>query len=505
MSGPFTRRGFLSASSAGLSVLGSDRLIAGLSAVSLEEAKALPRVVQLRPEIEPLVRLIEETSREKLLEEIGARIRSGLSYQQVLAALLLAGVRNVEPRPAVGFKFHAVLVVNSAHLASMASPDSDRWLPILWALDEFKSSQTRDVNEGNWTMAPVDESNIPSAESVRTTFHEAMQKWDVMQADVASAGIARMLGATETLELFARYAARDFRSIGHKSIYLANAWRTLQTIGWEHSEPVLRSLAYALLNHNGEPNPSSSDLVPDRSWRFNQILAAKIRDGWESGRVDSAATSELLTVLRTGTPEESANSVLEQLNGGVSPQSIYDALHLASGELLMRQTGIVSLHAMTTTNAIRFLFDTVGSPETRKQLLLQNAAFLPQFRESMKNRGSVSQEKIDELMPMSSQEPLSVDTIFDHVGSRPKEAAQKTLAFLTQVNHVEPFMTAARRLIFMKGNDSHDYKFSTATLEDYNKISPGFQGRFMAASTYYLKGSTAADNQLVQRIRAALG
>jgi hypothetical protein len=66
-------------------------------------------------------------------------------------------------------------------------------------------------------------------------------------------------------------------------------------------------------------------------------------------------------------------------------------------------------------------------------------------------------------------------------------------------------MTAARRLIFMKGNDSHDYKFSMATLEDYNKISPDCQARFMAASTYYLKGSTAADNKLVQRIRAALG
>jgi hypothetical protein len=505
MIGPFTRRGFLSASSAGLSILGGDRLIAGLSSVSLDDAKALPRIVQLRPEVEPLVRLIEETPREKLLEEIGSRIRGGLSYQQVLAALLLAGVRNVEPRPAVGFKFHAVLVVNSAHMASMASPDSDRWLPILWALDEFKSSQIRDVNEGNWTMAPVDESSIPSSESVRTTFHEAMQKWDVMQADVASAGIARMLGATETLELFAGYAARDFRSIGHKAIYLANAWRTLQTIGWEHSEPVLRSLAYALLNHNGEPNPSSSDLVPDRSWRFNQVLAAKIRGGWESGRVDSAATSELLTLLRTGTPGESANCVLEQLNGGVSPQSIYDALHLASGELLMRQTGIVSLHAMTTTNAIRFLYDTVGSPEIRKQLLLQNAAFLPQFRESMKNRGNVGETRIDELMPTSSPEPLSVDAIFANVGSSPKDAAQKTLAFLTHVDHVEPFMTAARRLIFMKGSDSHDYKFSTATLEDYNKISPDFQARFMAASTYYLKGSSAADNKLVQRIRAALG
>ncbi|MFO0978246.1 MAG: hypothetical protein U0996_17700 [Planctomycetaceae bacterium] len=59
------------------------------------------------------------------------------------------------------------------------------------------------------------------------------------------------------------------------------------------------------------------------------------------------------------------------------------------------QTGIVSLH--DTTNAIRFLFDTVGSSETRKLLLLQNASFLPQFRESMKSRGQVGDTKIDEL------------------------------------------------------------------------------------------------------------
>jgi len=48
--------------------------------------------------------------------------KKGLSYRDLLAALLLAGIRNIQPRP-VGFKFHAVLVVNSAHLASLSSPD----------------------------------------------------------------------------------------------------------------------------------------------------------------------------------------------------------------------------------------------------------------------------------------------------------------------------------------------------------------------------------------------
>jgi len=66
-----------------------------------------PQAVRFSPEIEPLVRLLEDTPRERLLEEVASRIRRGLIYREVLTALLLAGVRNIQPRP-VGFKFHSV-------------------------------------------------------------------------------------------------------------------------------------------------------------------------------------------------------------------------------------------------------------------------------------------------------------------------------------------------------------------------------------------------------------
>src|SRR5690349_22410553 len=164
MTVPTTRRAFLKTTVAtgaafGLADLG---FLSKLSPVSAAEAKLEPRFVRFNTGIEPLVRLLEETPRERLLEEVAARIKRGLSYREVLTALLLAGVRNIQPRP-VGFKFHAVLVVNSAHLASVASPDSDRWLPIFWAIDQFKSSQAADVREGDWTLAPVKEAEVPAS------------------------------------------------------------------------------------------------------------------------------------------------------------------------------------------------------------------------------------------------------------------------------------------------------------------------------------------------------
>src|SRR5262245_14661400 len=326
------RRRFLTSAAAGAALAGmADFSFLGkFPAVSAQEAKPDPKIVKLSDDIEPLVRVIEDTPREKLLEEIAGRIHQGTTYREVVAALLLAGVRNVQPRPNVGFKFHAVLVVNSAHLASISSPDEHRWLPIFWAIDTFKDSQAKDVSEGNWTMGPVDESRVPPAHQAKRAFIEAMDRWDEAAADAAVAGLARSAGANELFEIFARYGCRDFRSIGHKAIYVANSWRTLNCVGWQYAEPVLRSLAYALLAREGASNPAESDLDADRPGRNNLILAKKFRDDWQTGKIDSQATHDLLATIYGGSTEELCNQIVETINRGVRPQSVWDALFVGS-------------------------------------------------------------------------------------------------------------------------------------------------------------------------------
>src|SRR5689334_21134250 len=108
MSGPHTRRRFLQSATAGATLLGLGDLafLSRLRPVAAAETKLDPKLVRLQPEIEPLVRLLEDTPRDRLLEEIASRIQCGLGYRELLAALQLAGVRNVQPRPRVGFKFH---------------------------------------------------------------------------------------------------------------------------------------------------------------------------------------------------------------------------------------------------------------------------------------------------------------------------------------------------------------------------------------------------------------
>jgi hypothetical protein len=502
MSAPLSRRTFLGSTAAtgALLGLGDFGFLGQLPAADPRPA------VELNTDIEPLVRLVEDTPRARLIEVVADRVRGGTSYNDLLAATFLAGVRGVKPRP-VGFQFHAVLVIHSAHQASLAAANQDRWLPLFWSLDNFKVSQaTNQQQNAGWKMPPVDEGKLPTPETARKAFTEAMDNWDEEAADRAVAQLARTASASQILELFWRYGCRDFRDIGHKAIYVANASRTLDTIGWRHAEPVLRSLALALLEHEGD-NPAKRDADADRPWRENLPRVATVPATWQAGKTAPEATSDLLAALRGATPGAASAEVVALLKKGLHPQVIWDGLFLMAAELLMRQPGIVGLHCVTTANALHHAYRISGNDETRLMTMLQGAAFLTMFREAMVKRGGKLPEMKLDTLPVQEPggEAPTVDQIFGLVGKDRQAAVAQSLALLSAApQQAGPLMAGARRLIFAKGTNSHDYKFSSAALEDYLHVSPTWRARFLAANTVQLRGTGDADNKLIAQTRAAL-
>jgi TAT (twin-arginine translocation) pathway signal sequence len=508
MSTPFHRRHFMKGALAtgALAGLGDFAFLNRLPPINAAEGAVAPATVQFGADVEPLVRLIEDTPREKILEAGLDKVREGTSYQRMLSAVFLAGVRNIQPRP-VGFEFHCVLAVHAAHLAALAAPDADRWLSLFWALDEFKQSQAVKKNKGAWTMPVLEEGKLPSADRAGKSFVEAMDAWDEEPADRAVAALVRSEGAGALFEAFTRYGARDFRVIGHKAIYVANAFRTLNTIGWRHAEPVLRSVAFALLAHEAA-NPAKEDLEPDRPWRDNLKRAAKIRGGWQRGKIAPEAAADLLAAERTASWGDAADKVVELLNKEIDPASVWDGLFLAAGELLMRQPGIVSLHSVTTTNALHYAYLTSGDDETRRMLMLQGAAFVVMFRQAMKLGDKVG-VKIDSLdkADLKTDGAAAVEEVFADVSKDRPAAARKALALVEGrgAEGAEALLAAGRRLVFNKGRDAHDYKFSSAAMEDYYHVTPHWRGRYLASSMFWLHGSGDKDNELIGRARAALG
>ena len=110
----------------------------------------------------------------------------------------------------------------------------------------------------------------------------------------------------------------------------------------------------------------------------------------------------------------------------------------------------------------------------KRLLLLQNAAFLPLFRGSP--NASKEAVRIDQFEPLAltSSGSEAIAEIFRTLSRDRMHAARKVLSYLKENPQPKELIDAARRLVFLKGQNAHDYKFSSAVLEDYGHISPGY-------------------------------
>jgi hypothetical protein len=487
------RRSFLKQATAMAAALGAARLA---RAISTSDS----------PVQTDLVPFLIETDRDRLLERLVARIRDGLDYPTLLGAIAEASVRQVRPYPHVGFKYHAFMVLQAVHRTTRLGRPEERWLPVLWAADLFKGSQAEEQSLGTWALGPAPEQLVPPAHKAEGAFRDAMERWDPEAADAAVVGLARSLSRERLFALLFRYGARDFRAIGHKAITVANCHRLLGVVAPEHTEPMLRSLVLALLNHRGEPNPADGDLAPDLPWRRNLVLANQTkadRDG--TGEGANGAVTAILKVLREGSDEDASRAVLGGVARGVPEQQLWTPIFLAAGELMLKQSGIISVHANTSVNALHYAYRHMGDPRARRLMLLQAAVFLPLFRDLL--GGERRRLRIDtfEALDQDVDPGSALEDIFASVSVDRVDAARKTLGYLASGGAEPPYMRLARHYIVERNTGFHDYKFAEAAFENAAAMQSPWRERYLAASVLYLNGSADKANETVRQARSLLG
>jgi hypothetical protein len=490
------------------------RFTAGLGPAYLPltraQAQVSPDLVRFRPEIEPLVQILERTPRERAAEAVAEQLRRGVSYRQMMAALFLAGVRNVNPRPP-GFALHCVFVIHSAHLIGLEAPPESRLLPLFYALDNFKAAQERDARAatGDFVMREM-RGALPPPARAAAQFTEAMDAWDIEQAERAVVSLARHRGAAEILEMLWRYGARDYRNIGHKAIYVANAARTLHAIGWQHAEPVLRSLVLSLLDFGREQQVNGygfDNQCYAGNLKRQREAFPKLDDGWVAEGADAAATRSLLGVLREASPEEACADVAARLvKRQTAAGAVWDAVHLSSAELRMRLGrggAIVGLHAVTSANALRHAWLAAAAPQTRFLMLLQAAGWIAQFRRwaEMRDNG-LRKFSIAEMEPAAAG-----STVEDTLSGIPSDldgAASRVLRLAREQPGRQEFFTASLRSTIAKADEVHYYKYAAALVEDIPLVNAEWQPHLAAAMVWYMKGAKDPESGVIKRAREAL-
>lgn len=478
--------------------------------LSRAEAQVTPEVMKFHPGLEPLVSLIERTPRERCAEAIVEQFRAGVSYRQAMAALFLSGIRNINPQPP-GFALHCVFIIHSAHLISLEAPADMRLLPFFYALDNFKTAQERDRGDasGDYTMRPI-RGAIPSGDRAASEFTAAMESWDVERAERAMVAVARNRSGSEAFERLWHYGARDYRNIGHKAIFVANAHRTLHAIGWQHAEPVLRSLTRGLLAFAPDQEVNGYRFE-DQCYGKNVELTAKTLPAISKLSADqpssASAVRDLCATLREATPVAACTEIASRLASNRSTfADAWDAIHLSAAELRMRvgSSGvIVGLHAVTSANALHHAYLTTSTAASRVLLLLQAAGWMAQFRTWAASREKdLRSLSITELEPHS--EPADIETILSRPASEMDRAASEVLRLARDLPRRQALLAGALRTTIPRANEVHYYKYLAALVEDVPLVSAEWQPHLTAASVYYMKRPEDPEPEPMTRARKAL-
>lgn len=509
-----TRRSFIGSASACLGV-GIPSLV-NLGRLCANERE--PLKVTLSPEIAPLVRLIENTPREKSVAMMIGELRKGTTRNQFVAAMFLASARiKVSPH-------HVFMIYASLRLSNEMEPEN-QLLPLFWALDTLYYGR-RDGDR----FQPVKVSKSVSEIQSTRELHAAMDKFDAEKAESAIVALSRLSNPKAAMSELWKYAGRDDSFIGHRAIALVNSWRVLETIGWQHAEPMFQFVVRQL--NDGENRHRHHETNWHRSFtRFGEIPV-----GWESKRTDPALTLELFEVMRSEDEGSACEAAFKMLSTGtVRAGSIWDAIYLLGADFMIRypqsqDIGTTPLHTNTSANALRLAFDECGDLKIRMYTLLAAVAWATKFyqaeRKTSEGRAWLRDMKITDL-PIREIGDRSGDIVAEIFALQPKrrhDESQKEIltgregareeqdkvgelafAYASKFPDHSPYFQTARLLTSLKSTqDAHDVKFPAAIFENYGQVNPKWRPHLIAASSHYMHGTRMPDNPAVSEAKNLL-
>jgi len=505
------RRSFLAASAAAtvLPLAPDLGFLAPLSRLAAADARLDPDRVRLSSSIEALVKLIRGTPRTKVIPVFIEQLKAGLSYHDFLAALFLATVEHGDP--------HQVAGIYSAHRVASEARVEERLLPLFWALDRI----ARGFEEEDLRKRPELGGELPGGDRAQDVFAGAMKGLDPEAAERAIVALARARGSRQAMSLLWEHGARRVEgTLGHHPIMAANTWRTLEALGWQHAEPVLRYLAGAFAT-----SESDRTYLPNLE-RARKTLPA-LRAGWTAGEPSRGATLDLFAVVREGRTDDACDLACAQLTAGVKAGSLWDAVHLAAADLIFRYRtggsliGGYLVHAVTSTNALRCGFDCSGEDRARLLLLLQGVGVLGDlFVARARKEDQLRAMSLVDLRAVPGDPAGAMADVFAMLprktnvypseeprGAREMSDAASRRAFVLVQDAAGKagFLRSARSLLCVKATtDPHDLKYPVAAFEDAAVVSPEWSPYLLASSVHALHGAASEDSAVLVEARQAL-
>ena len=284
-------------------------------------------------ELEPLVRLMQETPIERLLPTLVAQLNRGIELNRLATAAALANARTFGGEDYVGF--HTMMALAPAVHMSTEMPKAMRPLPIFKVLYRNTNRIHEHGGRDSEVLKPVEPAPLPENSVHGEVLRDAIRRQDKDRAEatfVAMAQISPEEGFNDVL-----IAVEDGADV-HRVVLPYRAWDMLALIGREHAQTLLRqSVRFCL---------KAEAYIRSEQGFEPRVVLAKMLDqyhllGREPGAkpVDDQWVDRMSLAIFDAAPSQAADLAAGALADGVVPDAVGEAICLAANQLILRDVG----------------------------------------------------------------------------------------------------------------------------------------------------------------------
>jgi hypothetical protein len=330
MSTYHTRRDFLAEVGRGMIVASIGSGLAcelGLGAVQPENP---PEKLEFG-EMEPLVRLMQETPIDRLIPTLVGQLKSGVELRRLIAAGALANARTFGGEDYVGF--HTMMALAPALHMSGELPTDLQPLPVLKVLYRNTNRIQQHGGRGSEVLHAVSPGTLPKDKPGGEALRDAVRRRDTKGAEEMFAALAGV-SADEALN-DALMCVEDHTEV-HRVVLPYRSWDMLGLIGKEHAHTLLRqSVRYCLRAESwNQKADAPSETLPRMLEQYHLLDRTAGDRPAEDGWVEKTAMA-----IFNATPVQAAEVAAAALADGFAPDAVGEAISLAANQLILRDIG----------------------------------------------------------------------------------------------------------------------------------------------------------------------
>jgi hypothetical protein len=345
------------------------------------EADAAPKSLDFG-KLEPLVAAMQETPLANLQQMLVGKLNSGQAdLGKLIQAGALANARSFGGEDYIGF--HTMMALKPAFVMAQQLPDERRALAVLKVLYRNTAQIHATGGRAKEKLKPVDTEGLSQTDATAEALRQAVRDQDWQRAEKIFAMIADN-GAEQAWEDLLQ-TVEDGADV-HRIVLAHRSWDTLDLIGMEHAETMLRqSLRYCLKQEKwaGEHSGGLRTVLP-KLLDQHRLLDREPGDR----RAEDQWIEDLSRTIFESTPEQAADAVASSLAEGIVPADIAAAISMAANQLVLRDEGrredqvrpgkplgsvhgdSIGVHASDSANAWRHMAKSSTTHHTMACLIL---------------------------------------------------------------------------------------------------------------------------------------